>query len=250
MTDAESTTDTLLNGQVKLKQPARGYRVGLDPVLLAAAVAAENGETIADFGTGVGAAALCLTSRDASVRVTGFEISDATATFARENVVTNRVEDRVAIKCLDILDRRQLPEAEFDQLLSNPPFYLEGQGTRSPSAGRERAMRLDADGIAMWVRAGAKVLRQGGYATFIFPADRLEVLLGAMTPRFGGTLIFPLWKQAGGPAKRVIVQGRKGSGAPTQLSPGMALHNVDGSFTEVADAVLRHGRAITLDFQS
>ena len=68
------TDDTLLDGRVKLRQPRDGYRVAIDPVLLAAAVPAASGEMVLDVGTGVGAAALCLAWRAPESRVVGLEL--------------------------------------------------------------------------------------------------------------------------------------------------------------------------------
>ena len=42
-----TTLDTVLGGRVILHQPAFGYRVAIDPILLAAACPAEPGESIA-----------------------------------------------------------------------------------------------------------------------------------------------------------------------------------------------------------
>lgn len=246
MIEPETTCDSLLGGQVSLKQPTRGYRVGIDSVLLAASVTAGNGNDVADLGVGVGAASLCLSQREPTVQITGFEISDSIARLASTNIATNGFDDRVRIEVVDVLDRRNLPDAGFDQLMSNPPFFLSGKGTESPYEGREQAARLGDGQIVTWVRSAAKMLRQGGYATFIYSVDRLELLLGAMAPRFGDLQIYPFWKQAGAPAKRAIVRGRKGHGGPTEFLPGMALHNSDGSFTDAADAVLRHGNAIRI----
>ena len=63
--------DSLLGGRVRLRQPAAGYRVAIDPVLLAAAVPASAGERALDVGAGSAAAALCLGVRVAGVHVTG-----------------------------------------------------------------------------------------------------------------------------------------------------------------------------------
>src|SRR5690348_10207584 len=66
--------DALLGGRVKLLQPVEGYRVAIDPVLLAAAVPAGAGDSVLDLGCGVGAAALCLAARVPGCRVTGVEV--------------------------------------------------------------------------------------------------------------------------------------------------------------------------------
>src|SRR5262245_44110435 len=42
MAGLDTTEDAILNGRVRLKQPARGYRVNVDTVLLAAAVQARD----------------------------------------------------------------------------------------------------------------------------------------------------------------------------------------------------------------
>ena len=61
-----ATEDWLLDGKVRLRQPAMGYRVAIDPILLAAAVPAVAGEVVLELGSGTGAAALCLHHRVAA----------------------------------------------------------------------------------------------------------------------------------------------------------------------------------------
>ncbi|HEY0053102.1 MAG TPA: methyltransferase, partial [Caulobacteraceae bacterium] len=59
MSDAPvATTDGLLDGRVRLTQPARGYRAGVDAALLAAACPAAPGERVVEAGCGAGAVLL------------------------------------------------------------------------------------------------------------------------------------------------------------------------------------------------
>ncbi|MBK8209487.1 MAG: hypothetical protein IPK78_05450 [Rhodospirillales bacterium] len=55
-----------------------------------------------------------------------------------------------------------------------------------------------------------------------------------------------MWPHAGEPAKRVVIGGRKGSGAPLTLLPGVVLHQPDGGYTPAAETVLRGGEALDL----
>ncbi|MEM6466501.1 MAG: methyltransferase, partial [Pseudomonadota bacterium] len=47
---SELRTDAYLGGRVQITQPAKGYRAGTDPVLLAAAVPALAGQTVLELG--------------------------------------------------------------------------------------------------------------------------------------------------------------------------------------------------------
>jgi tRNA1(Val) A37 N6-methylase TrmN6 len=71
MAEEGTTEDGLLGGSVRLIQQAGGYRVAIDPVLLAAAVPAAAGDHVLDAGAGVAAAALCLAARVPGVRFPG-----------------------------------------------------------------------------------------------------------------------------------------------------------------------------------
>jgi tRNA1(Val) A37 N6-methylase TrmN6 len=56
--------------------------------------------------------------------------------------------------------------------------------------------------------------------------------------------VYPLFPKQGVPAKRVLVQGVKGSRAPLELLQGMVLHQADGSYTQEADFILRDGAGL------
>ena len=213
---------------------------------LAAAVDTKLGATVVDFGAGAGASSLCLAWRAPVANITGYEADGGLAELANRNAAMNRFSDRLCVLQMDVRSFKVLPEAAFDQVISNPPFCLTGSGTMSEDAVREKSLRLDVGDLADWVRSTAKVLRHHGRATFIFSAERLDLLIGELAFGFGGLRLFPLWQRIGLPAKRILIQARKGSRTPTTLLPGMALHTTDGKYTPEAEAVLRHGAAIDL----
>ena len=60
---SQVTESGLLSGRVRLRQPAAGYRAGMDAALLAAAVAANPGERVIEAGCGAGGALMQVAAR-------------------------------------------------------------------------------------------------------------------------------------------------------------------------------------------
>ncbi len=239
--------DTLLGGSVRLLQPVEGYRVAVDPVLLAAAVPAGAGDAVLDLGCGVGAAALCLAMRVPQCRVTGIELQRDLVRLAGENAALNGIADRITVMAGDI--RHPPPRLEpgrFAHVMANPPYMQAEAANPSPLAAKAAATVEGGADLAAWVRFALTMARPRGSITFIHRADRLEHLLAHLAGRAGGIVVLPLWPSEAKPAKRVIVHARKDSAAPTRLLPGLVLHEADGRYTAAADAVLRHGESIDL----
>jgi tRNA1(Val) A37 N6-methylase TrmN6 len=241
------TLDRLLGGRVSLSQPARGYRVAFDPVLLAAAVPARAGERVLDAGAGTGAAALCLAVRVTDCQVVGIELQHALQRIAALNVTHNHLGDRVEVLAGDLV---QSPPpfawGSFDHVMTNPPHLAASTSSASPLAERATAYVEGAVPLAEWLQACLRMLRPGGTLTLIHRAERLGDILASLRDTVGGLVVFPLWPGQGKPAKRVLVQGRKGSRAPLALMPGLILHEPEGRLSDAAEAVLRHGAALLL----
>lgn len=245
---AATSEDTLLGGRVRLRQPVTGYRVAIDPVLLAAAVPAGADDAVLDIGCGVGAAALCLAARVPGVRIAGIDAQRDLVRLANDNILLNDCAGRVSAVVGDLL--RPPPRLEpgtFSHVMANPPFLERGQATPSPDPGKAEAQLEGEADFAAWVRFALAMLRAKGSFTFIHRADRLEHLLAQLAGRAGDIVVFPLWPGVGKPARRVVVRARKGVATPTRLLPGLVLHEADGRFTEAAEAVLRQAAALPLE---
>jgi tRNA1(Val) A37 N6-methylase TrmN6 len=228
-----------LNGRVIARQSAAGFRSGLDAVMLAAAVPARSGDDVLELGAGAGVASLCLTSRVADCTVVAVELDVSLADLARKNVEANCAP--VEIVCADIFALPAEIKRDFAHVFCNPPFH---HGEASPDPVRDRALRDDGR-LRDWLELGLKRTASGGTFTTILRADRLGEALGAL-PACGMT-IFPLWPREAAPARRVIVQATKGSGAPLALLRGLVLHGADGRYTSEADAILRDAASLALD---
>ena len=54
------TDDRILNGKILLRQPKKGYRVAIDPIILASFIEPTDNQEILDVGCGVGTISLIL----------------------------------------------------------------------------------------------------------------------------------------------------------------------------------------------
>jgi tRNA1(Val) A37 N6-methylase TrmN6 len=238
------TENRLLGGRIQLIQPRHGYRVAIEPVLLAAAVPATAGERVLDLGAGVGAAALCLAARVPGVTVSGLEADPQLVRLAFAGAERSQLGDRILFTVGDILNASRLLKAEsYDHAMANPPFIAMGTGRVPKHAGKAAATVESGPTLDDWVRVAAAMVRRGGTVTVIHRADRLDAALSSLAGRLGAITMCPLWPNASRPAKRIILAARKGSAAPLRLLPGLVLHE-NGAFSAEADAVLRHAKAL------
>jgi len=240
------TENTVLGGRVRLLQPERGYRAGLDAALLAAACDAGPGARVLEAGCGVGAALLAAAARRPQTCFTGLERDPLAAGLARRNVALNEVTDRVEVLEGDVAHKfKTLERAPYDWAMSNPPFFDDPRTLRAPAAERRGAWMAD-DGLAAWIGFLTKAVREGGTISVIHRADRLADILALLAPKAGSVQIRPVHPFADAPAKRVLVRATKTGKAPLLVLPPLVLHAREGGakHTPEAEAILRGEAAL------
>ena len=244
MTDqGDLTHGHLLDGRVRYAQPRRGFRSGIEPVLLAAAIPAVPVSRILEGGSGAGAALLCLAARVAGVQGFGIEQNPTLVALARQNATANGWSDLRFLAA----DLSSLPALDpFDHACANPPYH-NAAGTPSPQASRRTAKHAAEGTLTVWAAALARPLRPRGTLTFVVPAALLPEAAAAFTTAgCAPTAMLPLWPKPRHLAKLLLLRGVKGSRAPFRVLPGLVLHAPDGTFTAEADAILRGGAALDL----
>jgi tRNA1(Val) A37 N6-methylase TrmN6 len=257
MTRAESrlgsvTEDAVLGGTLRLRQPARGHRVGHDAILLAAACPAQSGERLVELGAGVGAAGLAVAARCPGALVILLEIDPDLVVLAADNAALNRLSDRVRAIALDVgaparaFTAAGVAPESCDRVLMNPPFNDAGAQRASPDRRRRLAHAAPPDLLPSWTATAARLLRPRGTLTLIWRADGLGDVLSALDRAFGAVTILPVHAKSGEPAMRILVRATKASRAPLAILPGLVLADASGHTTPDAQAVLREGATLPL----
>lgn len=239
---SETTEDALLDGRVRLRQPQRGFRAGLDAVLLAAFVPARAGERVLEAGCGSGAAFLCLAARVPGLRIAAVEREAAMAALARDNAAGNGAEAIVTEGDVgDIALARRLGPVEH--AFANPPYWPDG--TPPPGAVRRAATHESGTGLVAWAMFLTAALRDHGTVSLVLPAARFDAGIAALRQvGCGSVTLLPVAPRMGQPAKRVLIRARKAGRAPACLLPPLTVHEADGAFTAAAEQVLRHAKGL------
>jgi tRNA1(Val) A37 N6-methylase TrmN6 len=234
-----------LGGRLHLLQPAKGFRAGLDSVLLGAAVGAKTG-VLLDLGAGVGTAALVALAHRPGLSAVLAENDPEALGLARDNIASNGLTGRATTVDVDVTAAgaaRAAAGLEADRyaaVIANPPYFAEGQGTLAKGAGRSGARHMGAEALALWGRTAAGAAAPRGEVIFIMPAEALAALLAALSGRLGALAVLPLLPRPGEPASRILVRGIKGSRAPSTLLASRPLHGPQGNaFLPEFEAILR-----------
>ena len=203
-----TSDDTLLGGRVKLRQPLDGYRVAIDPVLLAASVPASAQDRVLDIGCGSGAASLCLAARVPDCPFSGWS-AIRMARLAGENIAAMISPSACRSSQGDLLaPPATLAPGSFTQVMANPPF-LEAARPRPrrsrarlrPRSKARRSRRLD--------RFRARDAARQRHADLDPSRRSARRSARRAHGRAGGVIVFPLWPGEGKPASASCYRRRK-----------------------------------------
>lgn len=230
------TDDLLFGGALRLRQPAKGHRAGLDGVLLAAALPT-NARAVADLGASTGLVGLRAARMNPEARITLIEKEPELAVLARHNIALNGLSGRVDLFEADAFSPALRPLREqFDCVLTNPPFHEAGTA-RVPSEKAGAYVMAEGAGLDRWLRVATTLLKPRGSLVMIHRADRLADILAGLDRRFGAITLRFIHPRRDEPAIRLLASGIKGSRAPLSILPPLVLHEAEGRPTPESAAI-------------
>ena len=242
--------DEFLGGQIRIWQPRKGYRAGVDAVLLAAATPAKPGNTVLELGCGVGVASLCLAARVPDLHITGIELQAVYAALGERNARENGAELTVVQS-----DLRNLPtdvrQKRFDHVIMNPPYFDRSAGTAASDQGRDVALGGNTP-LSDWLHIGARRVGPRGYLTLIQRIERLPEVLAALDGRLGAFIVRPVAGRTGKASELFLLQARQEGRAAFRMAPTLIMHEGAAhtgdqeSYTPDVSAVLRNGAELPI----
>ena len=174
------TTQDMISDHVRVLQHARGYRFGLDALLLATDLPCSPAR-VCELGAAHGPVALCIAARLPQAEVLAVELQPSLLSLLERNIALNEPSSaRVRALGADVRQRQQLPPHWASLVVCNPPYFPTTK--RDPCDDLERAIarhELRAT-LADFVRAAQYVLQPRGWLKLILPPWRLSDLFDAL----------------------------------------------------------------------
>jgi len=236
----KETLDELRAYDLRLIQPAEGYRFSLDPLLLADFAVGGEARRVIDLGTGCGVIPLIMARKCASANIVGVEVQEELAELAVRNAELNDLTERVEIICADILHlRKRFPVSSFDLVLANPPYRRDGSGRISPKKGRDRARHETTATMADFLGVGKYLVKPGGMISFIYHPVRLaELCATAAGLKLSILRMRMVHGNAQAPARMVLLEMAKSRKGELEILPPLFVYEVKGEYSREMKRIL------------
>ncbi len=167
--------DFLLDGKIVYYQLKKGYRSGIEPIILASNAKKKHNK-ILDMGSGCGSISLIVAYRNPDAEVIGFEKNETHHKISVLNHKENNLKNlkfKVHDNC--IFDKKY--ENYFDLILSNPPFYFANKVLKSKNPSINASKYITESNLKKWIINIILYLKMKGTAFIINRFENMDFML-------------------------------------------------------------------------
>lgn len=211
-----------------LFQPVGSYHFGLDALLLAAYALKQPGNlnSIAELGSGCGAALFALSLSRPDIQAMGFEREPELVAAANYNAFRLGLTNKTRFIETNIETPDPAWHGKFDLILANPPWH---SGVLPSSRLRWRALTRTPDTFRIFCACARAYLTYHGRFCLIIPPGLLtELVAASQRVRFGLREVQTVSSYASQPAKRLLCLLQKDTSSDPRLPAPLVLHeNID-----------------------
>jgi len=220
---------------MKIYQNTDWFSFSLDSVLLPNFVSLrKNVRNIIDLGTGNAPIPLILTTRT-DAKIIGVEIQKDVYELAKKTVELNKLDDRIELLNMDILDLKNVYESDsFDVVISNPPYFKLNESSNVNDdvhkiiARHEKCLNLEQ--LAYMAKY---LLKNNGVFAMVHRTDRLIEIINVLSKNnLQVKKIRFIYPKENTESNMVLVEATKNGNVGLKLLPPLYVHDEDGNYTE------------------
>lgn len=237
------TLDDLQLKNLYVIQKKKGFRFGIDAVLLANFAQVKRGSSVIDLCSGTGIIPFIIAGKTEASSITGIEIQEEMVEMAKRSVQFNKLEHRINfingdLRNLELL--KKLPKA--DVVTVNPPYKLANSGIVNPEDKMAIARHEICCTLEDVIIACRILLNDNKRMYMIHRPDRLADILTLMRKHKIEPkriqMIHPNTKKA---PNIVLVEGQRDGGAFLKWEPPIFVYDEYGNYSEQINKI--YGRS-------
>ena len=206
--------------------------VGTDSVVLSDFVNLSGVKRGADLGCGSGLIGILLAWRSEKLKMDLVDISPEAVSLARENIAINGMEDKLNVIHMDMRLLRETQMGKYQLIVSNPPYFPQGSGTR-PMSPERAAARMEAScTLSELARVSSRLLGDGGRFAMCCPPARLaETILTLSGEGLEPKRLRFMQARLETPPSLALIECRRGGKPGLAVEPVLLIRDSSGSET-------------------
>ena len=240
--EKETIEDLQLAG-LSLIQAKKGFRYGMDSVLLAYFADIRCNETVCDFGTGNGILPLLLVGRGKGHTFYAFEIMEDAAELARRNVKLNLLDERIHIIHSDASDANlYIDPCSVDSIICNPPYSHPSSSLASPNTQKAAARCQKENTLDGMFSAAFRILKGKGKIHLIYPASQMLYLMKKLQQHhLEPKCLRMVYPSVAKPANLFLIEAVKDAKPTLHHMPPLVIYQESGCLTSELKSVYHIG---------
>ncbi|MBN1777419.1 MAG: methyltransferase [Clostridiales bacterium] len=236
--------DDLQNNGLKILQKKRGFRFGMDSILLKDFVRIKPKEHLADLVTGSAVLPLLLSQKEPTARFSAFERQPDIADMAARSVRYNQLENRITVYCEDLRNaHRVIGKASADAVVCNPPYGKKGGILPSKSENKHMSRHETDCDIYDIVISADEILKNKGRIYVSFPSRRMLELFDCLrSHHLEPKRLRMVCGKASKAPYLLLVEAAKNAKPMLHFLPPLIVLHGDGTETEEIKRIYLRGR--------
>lgn len=224
------TVDNIFSPEIKICQPAKGYRFSTDSIVLLRFIKTKTFKRCLDIGAGSGVLSIYLYKVLYCHCVDAVELQKDLFDCLKKTIEINNLKDAINIYNCDINNFK--PCKDYDIIVCNPPYRESSRGKVSSNTMEKNARFKDFLKVEDIFKFANKYLFNAGHLYICYDADLLIDLL-SISRNFGlePKRIMFLYPEQNRPAKLVFIEFRKNAGVELLVEPPL-IQKTDGKDSE------------------
>jgi len=222
-----------LEGSIIVYQPKKGFRFGIDSILLAHFLNLKPQDLVLEVGAGSGIISLIALKRFPKAKIFALELESIFIECLKRNILENKLQEKLFIIKGDI-KTSLFKSGIFDVIFSNPPYFKSRSGRKSPYEIENIARRDIEFELDEFLKKVSSLLKNKGKFYLVFTALRLAELIYLLKKnKLEPKLLRLVYSYPGSEAKLVLLLAVKNAKEEIRIfSPLYIYNSPKGNYTE------------------